>query len=155
MQRHPHPDRRAGRPRLSTDRPLDGHRRRQRGGRVGEHRTKRLAHRLEHLTARDLDLLADNAVMAGRRLRHGLAVGLPQPDAALDIGEQQRHRPVHCAPHPGPVLWSASGPRAVIISGVSPEHAPNQYEPRHVSNADTAPNRPAEISALLAGRAAA
>ena len=104
MQRHAHPDGRAGRPRLSTDSPLDSHRRRQRGGRVGEHRTKRLAHRLEDLTARNLDLLADNAVMAGRRLRHGLAVGLPQPDAALDVGEQQRHRAqrgtpsAHCAP---------------------------------------------------------
>ena len=28
------------------------------------------------------DLLADDAVMAGRRLRHGPAVGFPQPDAA-------------------------------------------------------------------------
>ena len=34
-----------------------------------------------------LDLLTDNAVMAARRLRHGLGIGLPQPDAALDIGE--------------------------------------------------------------------
>ena len=92
MQRHAHPDGQAGRPRLSTGSPLDSHRRRQRGGRVGEHRTKRLAHRLEDVTACHLDLFADNAVMAGQRLRHGLGVGLPQPDAALDVGEQQRHR---------------------------------------------------------------
>ena len=91
MQRHAHPDGQAGRPRLSTGSPLDSHRRRQRCGRVGEHRTKRLARRVEDLTARALDLLADNPVMAGRRLRHGLGIGLPQPDAGLDIGEQQRH----------------------------------------------------------------
>src|ERR1700728_561470 len=30
--------------------------------------------------------------MAGRRLRHRFTVGVPQPGAALDIGEQQRHR---------------------------------------------------------------
>jgi hypothetical protein len=41
-----------------------------------------------------LDLLADNAVMAGRYRRHGIAVGLPQLDAALDIGEQQRHQTI-------------------------------------------------------------
>jgi hypothetical protein len=54
----------------------------------------RLAHRLEDVPARRLDLLADNAVMAGRRRRHGIAVSLPQPDAALDIGEQQRHQTI-------------------------------------------------------------
>ncbi len=37
-------------------------------------------------------LFADHAVMATQRLRHGHGVGLPQPDAALDVGEQQRHR---------------------------------------------------------------
>ena len=137
MQRHPHPDRRAGRPRLGTDRPLDGHRRRQRGGRVGEHRAKRLAHRLEHLTARALDLLADNAVMAGRRLRHRLAVGLPQPDAALDVGEQQRHRArrephppiVHprIPPRPAPVFEGEGAtwmPRSLTTGKPSPCHGP-------------------------------
>jgi hypothetical protein len=51
MQRHAHPDGHAGRPRLSTRRPLDGHRRGQRGRRVGEHHTKRLAHRIEDVPA--------------------------------------------------------------------------------------------------------
>ena len=92
MQRHAHPDRQAGRPRLGTGSPLDGHRRAKRGNRVGEHRAMCLAHRLEDLAAGRLDLLADNAVMAGRRRRHGIAVGLPQQDAALDIGKQQRHQ---------------------------------------------------------------
>ena len=91
MQRHAHPNGQAGRPGLGVDSPLDGHRRRKRGNRVGEHRAMRLAHRLEDAAAARLDLLADNSVMAGRRRRHGIAVGLPQPDAALDIGEQQRH----------------------------------------------------------------
>jgi hypothetical protein len=49
----------------------------------------RLAYRLEDVAAGRLDLLADDAVMAGRR-RRGIAAGLPPPDAALDVGEQQR-----------------------------------------------------------------
>src|SRR5208282_843857 len=67
MQHHADPDGRAGRPRLSAGGPLDGYRRRQRGVRVGEHRAKRLTHRLEDMTARSLDLLTDNAVVAARR----------------------------------------------------------------------------------------
>ena len=54
---------------------------------VGDHRTNRLAHRPDHLTAGGRDLPADDAVIAGRRPGHGLAIGLPQPDAALDVGE--------------------------------------------------------------------
>jgi hypothetical protein len=46
-----------------------------------------LAYRLEDAAAARLDLLADNPVMAGRRRGHGIAVILPQPDAALDIGK--------------------------------------------------------------------
>ena len=92
MQRHAHPDGQAGRPGLVADCPLDGHRRRKRGNRVGEHGAMRLAHRLQDVAAGRLDLLADDAVMAGRRHRHGIAIGLPQLDAALDIGEQQRHQ---------------------------------------------------------------
>jgi hypothetical protein len=92
MQRHAHPDGQAGRPGLGADCPLDGHRRRKRGNRVGEHSAMCLAYRLEDVAAGRLDPLADNAVMAGRRRRHGIAIGLPQPDAALDIGEQQRHQ---------------------------------------------------------------
>jgi hypothetical protein len=49
----------------------------------------RVAHRVENLAAAPLDLLTDNAVMAGGRHRHGVAVGLPQPDAALDLTEKQ------------------------------------------------------------------
>ena len=94
MQRHAHPDGQAGRPGLGADSPLDGHRRRKCGNRVGEHGAMCLAHRLEDAAAGRLDLLADDAVMAGRGRRHGIAVGLPQPDAALDIGEQQRHQTI-------------------------------------------------------------
>ena len=147
MQRHPHPDGRAGRPRLSTDGPLDRHRRRQRGGRVGEHRTKRLAHRLEHVTARNLDLLADNAVMAGRRLRHSLAVGLPQPDAALDIGEQQRHRargephrPL-CTPDPAPACSSRAEPTPSAVVAAS-NVGPGQPEPSGSPTSKTDGRRP-------------
>jgi hypothetical protein len=50
----------------------------------------RLAYRLEDVAAGRLDLLADDAVMAGRRRGRGIAAGLPPPDAALDVGEQQR-----------------------------------------------------------------
>ena len=49
----------------------------------------RVAYRVEDLAAARLDLLTDNAVMAGGRHRHGVAVGLPQPAAALDIAEKQ------------------------------------------------------------------
>ena len=138
MQRHPHPDRQPRRPRFSADSPLDGHRARQRGGRISEHRTKRLADRLEDPTARTLDLLADHAVMAGRRLSHRLAIGLPQPDAALDIGEQQHHR-ARGKPHPLIVppfrafacLSDAIPASADVAPDVSREHNPNPQQKPH------------------------
>jgi hypothetical protein len=113
MQRHAQPDGQAGRPRLSTDSPLDSYRRRQRGGRVGEHRTKRLAHRLEDVTARSLDLLTDDAVMAGRRLRHRLGSAshsrtLPSISVNTNVTMPEGN-PIHplCTPDPAPACSSA------------------------------------------------
>ena len=87
MQGDAYPDGRAWYPGLSGDSALDGHRRQERGNRVGEHRSMRVGDRLEDDAAARLDPLADNVVVAGRRGRHGIAVGLPQPETALDIGE--------------------------------------------------------------------
>jgi hypothetical protein len=87
MQRHADLDGQAGRPGLGAGGALDSHGRRKRGHRVGEYRAMCLADRLEDAAAARPDLLADNPVMAGRRRGHGIAVILPQPDAALDIGK--------------------------------------------------------------------
>jgi hypothetical protein len=106
MQRHAHLDGQVRSPGLGAGHALDGHRRRKRGHRVGEHRAMGLAYRLEDAAAGRLDLLADDAVLAGRRRRHGLAVSLPQPDAVLDIGEQQRHF-ISSRPHI-PIVTSAT-----------------------------------------------
>jgi hypothetical protein len=114
MQRHAYPDGQVRSPGLGAGHALDGHRRRQRGHRVGEHRAMCLAYRLEDVAAGRLDLLADHAVMAGRRRRHGLAVGFPQPDAALDIGEQQRRHTVG-TPHVTIVTSTSRRNRAIML----------------------------------------
>jgi hypothetical protein len=58
-----------------------------------------IAHLLEHPAAVRLYALADKAAMTEARLRHLIAVGVPQPNAIRDIGEQQRHRAPAENPH--------------------------------------------------------
>ncbi len=91
---HRHPDSQAQRrrPRLHTQRLLRGERRREGLGCGGEGGAERVADRLEHVAARVLDGAAHERVVPRQRRAHRGVVRLPQPRAALDIGEQERHR---------------------------------------------------------------
>jgi hypothetical protein len=116
MHHHPDPHGQTRRPPLSPHRPLHRHRTAQRSRRIGEHRAKRLAHRREHPPAGSRHLLADNAIQPRRRDRHRLPVGFPQPDSALNIGEQQPHRP-RGKPH-RPIVHPDPGTRPRPSAGV-------------------------------------
>ncbi len=61
--------------------------------RTPERRAKRIADRLEHVTAVPFDHAAQQFVVTAQRLCHRVAPLFPTPRASLDIGEEQRYRP--------------------------------------------------------------
>ena len=71
-----------------------GHSKRRRGvGRTVESGAKRIAPGLEDVAAMLADGLSKQSVVSRQRRAHRHALGFPQSRAALDIGEQECHRP--------------------------------------------------------------
>ena len=63
----------------------------KRGGRRVEGRAKRVAYRLEHVAAVRANRARQEGVVPRERGAHRGLLRFPQPRAALDVGEQQRH----------------------------------------------------------------
>ena len=59
----------------------------------GEHPVKPIAGRLHHTTVMRRDRSPHDRVVTSERGRHRLGLLFPQPRRALEIGEQERHRP--------------------------------------------------------------
>ena len=95
VHRHPHTQPRRVGPRLGRERRLPGARGRDGVPRAGERRAEGIADGLDHAPAMLLDDTAQELVVARQRRRHRGGVALPQPRAALDVGEQQCDRRVH------------------------------------------------------------
>ena len=95
VQRDPHPQRRRGRPRLRVQRGLGVQRRGERIRRAGKRRDDAVALALLDRAhpAVPADRILQQCVATGDRQRHRIGVGLPQPRRALDVGQQERHRP--------------------------------------------------------------
>ena len=90
VDRHPDPERSGRAPPLVAQRALGG----QRGvdGIRGliEDREHPIAHRLDHRPARVRDRVTEEPVVDRERRAHRLGLLLPQPRAALDVGQEER-----------------------------------------------------------------
>jgi hypothetical protein len=95
VEGHANAELEVARPRLVGHRPLDGDGAAQGvvGPREGDHEAVALAllHRAHAVVAGHL--LVEERIQPPHRCRHGRAVGLPQADGALEVGQQEGHRP--------------------------------------------------------------
>ncbi len=92
---NPHANRQRTRrtPRLAEELQLRVGCRRHRGPGRREHRMHAVARRLDHVPTVRLDGAAQDGIVAGQRPLHRLGMLLPEARRALEIGEQERHRP--------------------------------------------------------------
>ncbi len=92
VQSAAHPERNPARLADRGHAALQAERRRDRRRGVGEDRMQSVADHFHHAAAVRLDLAAAQRVVTGERIGHPRLFGLPKARAALDIGEQERHR---------------------------------------------------------------
>jgi hypothetical protein len=93
VQPHPDLERLGKRPLLDDERLLRVERRRHRIRCGAERRMETITRGLDDVTVALLDRIPQDLIMAGQRRAHRLRVLLPQARRALEIGEQERHRP--------------------------------------------------------------
>jgi hypothetical protein len=72
--------------------------------RIAENRVDTIAGRLDERTLPRFDGGARERIMAGERVAHALGLLVPQPGAALDVGEQER-RDRGLLLHQSPRIW--------------------------------------------------
>ena len=97
---HAHPQWGVGRPVLGGEGGLAFGGGRQRVAGPGEGNGEAVAAGGEHLAAAAVEHRPEQLVVAGQRRLHGRRVVLPQPGGALDVGEEERHRPLRPPAHP-------------------------------------------------------
>ena len=151
VQPHPYPERARFAPGLGPERDLP----RQGGGhrvpRAGERRVDGIPHRLEHHPLVALHRLPQEGVVAGGGLPVGGRVGRQQAGAALQVGEQERHRPRRqrrqraCPEPPGQHLSHRPAPRP------APQESMQQGPPGRSNPRDSAARRPAIAGGDAAG----
>ena len=98
----PDPDRRAGRPLVARQRPLDLHRAQHGLLRPGERDKKSIPLRVHLMTAMHGDRRPNQPPMLSQHLRIAFPQRLDQPRRPLDVREQEGDRPARQRAHPAP-----------------------------------------------------